>query len=435
MNRTNLLLLFILLVCFLSPTQKRASAGITLTNTNECFIENRKDTIFKIVLEGKDCPFAHRAEYGVYIPEVSCPLQGVLILQHGCTMEQFGITKPYDLQYQAFARKWNLAILETALYGDCHIWNEPNSGSGAAIFKILEQIASQSRHPELKNIPWLLWGHSAGGYWALAMLRDYPERILAVASYSAAWNPKWDYPRETAKVPLLLRHAGANDGTPEILCWETASNTFRKLRGMGAPVIIAHNKDQNHNFSYFRYMAIPFFEATMKKRLPAVGFNAPRDLDPDHTWLGDTLSLDIYRETDYTGDKSGMCIFPDELTAKNWQEYVSTGTVVDKTPPPAPYNLRVKKDNDKIEVTWEADADIESGILKFNIYKDNVLVGILPETGAYQSFDTNGDNTIPVKAPDKKFVIMGTRNVKTKISVETVNHFNLVSKRATIITR
>lgn len=408
--------------------------GIPSAKPEECFLENRNDTIFKIVLEGEDCPFAHRAEYGIYIPEGSGPLQGVLILQHGCTMEQFGITRPYDIQYQALAKKWNLAILETALYGDCHIWNEPNSGSGAAIFKVLDQISSQSGHPELKTVPWLLWGHSGGGYWTLAMLRDHSERILAIASYSAAWNPQWDYTPEAAKVPLLLRHAGANDGSPEILCWETALNTFHKLRKMGAPVIIAHNEGQNHNFSYLRYMVIPFFEATLRKRLPVDCSPTLRDINPNDTWLGDTLSLKVYRELDYTGSKSNMCVFPDELTARNWQEFVSTGTVVDKTPPPAPWNLRVKRAADMLEVTWEADADIESGILKFNIYKNGVLVGALPETGFYQLFDTNGDNTIPVKVPDKKFVIREAGNVKTTISIETVNHFNLVSEKATIIT-
>ncbi len=39
------------------------------------------------------------------------------ILSLGYGMEQFGITRPYDLQYQALAKKWNLAILETALHG------------------------------------------------------------------------------------------------------------------------------------------------------------------------------------------------------------------------------------------------------------------------------------------------------------------------------
>lgn len=398
------------------------------------YFESRNDTILKIVLDGENCLFADSAKYGVYLPEVSGPLQGVLILQHGCTMEQFGITKPYDLQYQAFAKKWKLAILETAIYGDCHIWNEPNSGSATAVFNVLEQIAIQTGHSELNAVPWLLWGHSAGGYWSLAMLRDYPERILAIVSYSAARDPQWDYKADAAKVPLLLRHAGADDGVPEILCWETASNTFNKLRGIGSPVIIAHNEGQNHNFSYLRYMAIPFYEATLKQRLPKDHSSDLMDLDPNHLWLGDTLSLAIYKKLDFIGDQSSMCVFPDELTARNWQEFVSTGTVVDKTLPPPPFNIRVERKETIVEITWEADADIESGISKFNIYINDVHVGTVPETGAFQSFDTNGDNTFPVVTPDMRLVINNTGNIK-KISIETVNHFNLASERATLVNR
>lgn len=63
------------------------------------------DTIITIGLDAGDCTFANHADYGIFIPETSTPLQGILILQHGCTMEQFGITRPYDLQYQSFAKK------------------------------------------------------------------------------------------------------------------------------------------------------------------------------------------------------------------------------------------------------------------------------------------------------------------------------------------
>lgn len=413
----------------LSSCQSGPGMGVLAAGSAGRTKEWKNDTIVRMTLEGADCPFADHAEYGVFIPAASAPLRGVLILQHGCTMEQFGITRPYDLQYQAFAKKWNLAIIETAIYGNCHIWKEPDSGSGAALFKVLRETGKQTGHLELKTLPWLLWGHSAGGYWALAMLRDFPERILAIVSYSAAGNPQWSYSKVAAKVPLLLRHAGADDGSPDILCWATASNTFQRLRKMDAPVSVVHNRGQNHNFSYIRYMAIPFYEAVLKQRLPKKDPFNLRDIHRKETWLGDTLSLRICKESDYLGDKSGMCLFPDQITAKNWVEFVSTGTVVDKTPPPAPHDVHVECDGNNLEITWSATADIESGILKFNIYQDGMLMGSVPETGPYQSFDTNGDNTAPIKIPEMKYVITGSKKGPTIISIESVNHFNLVSKR------
>lgn len=391
------------------------------------------DTVLRMTLTGADCPFANKADYGVYIPTRTENLRGVLVIQHGCGMEQFGITKVYDLQYQAFARKWNLAIIETALHGNCGGWRDPESGSATALLKILQDAGNASAHPELKTVPWLLWGHSGGGYWVLGMVKNYPERVMAAVCYSPAFNPQWNYPSAAAKIPILTRHAGINDANADgVLCQATSINTFSKLRAMDAPISIALNESQNHNLSYIRYMAIPFYEAVMNQRRPATGTSEMLTLDHSKTWLGDTATLQLYKETSYAGNKKGMCVFPDEATAKNWKEYVSTGTLVDKTTPPAPFNLLVNKVGNDIEISWAADADIESGIQRFEIYKDGVLVGKLPETGAYQGFDTNGDNTYPVQVPAMKFRIAGAAVSDTTIGVTTINHFNLVSEMKTI---
>ena len=391
------------------------------------------DTVLRMTLSGADCPFADHADYGVYIPTRTEPLRGVLILQHGCGMEQFGITKPYDLQYRAFARKWKLAIVETALYGNCGGWRDPESGSATALLKVLRDAGSGTSHNELNTVPWLLWGHSGGGYWVLGMLRTYPERIMAAVCYSPAFDPQWNYPAASSKVPLLTRHAGKNDANDNVvLCQATSIHAFSKLRDQDAPASIALNESQNHNLSFIRYMAIPFYESVMKQRMPQTAGGAMNELDRSQAWLGDTLTLQLTKESVYTGDKKALCLFPDETTAKNWKEYYTTGTVTDKTAPPPPFSLAVRKAGDAVELSWAADADIESGILKFEIFRDGVLAGTVPESGAYQSFDTNGDNTYPVVVPPMKFVLAGAANANATISVRTVNHFNLTSAKTEI---
>lgn len=391
------------------------------------------DTVLQLTLRGADCPFADHADYGIYIPTRKEQLRGVLILQHGCGMEQFGITKPYDLQYRAFARKWKLAVIETALYGNCGGWRDPKSGSGPALLKVLQQTATAISHNELNTVPWLLWGHSGGGCWTLGMLRDYPERILAAVCYSPAFDPQWNYPPAVSKIPVLTRHAGKNDANDSIvLCQATSIHAFQKLRALDAPVSIVLNESQNHNLSYIRYMAIPFYEAALKQRLPATSGGVMKDPDRSQAWLGDTLTLQLYKESTYKGDKKGLCLFPDEATAKAWKEYYSTGTVTDKTPPPAPFNLAVKKQDDAIELTWAADADIESGIKYFEIFSNGVRVGRVPESGNYQYFDTNGDNTIPPQVPAMKYIFSDAAATNATLAVRTVNHFNLVSAKTII---
>lgn len=382
------------------------------------------DSLFQITLKDEDCNFADWAEYGVYVPTGKQRIKAILILQHGCGMEQFGLTRHYDLQYQAFARKWDLAVIETAIHGTCGLWGYPEKGSAAGLEKVLAKVAVKTGHDEITVVPWLLWGHSAGGFWTLGMLRDYPDRILAAVCYSAAWDPDYTYTETAAEVPLLMRHAGADDGDPSSKCPETAIHTFAKLRAMDAPVSIVLNKGQNHNLSFLRTMAIPFWEAVLKQRLAPSGV---KPLDRSKTWLGDTTTFEIFKESGYSGDKSRMARLPDEESAKAWKEFATTNVVTDKTPPPAPYDVVAKQNGDVLEITWKADADIESGIGCFNIYKDGVPVGRVPEAGEYQSYNFNGDNTYPVPAPTMKFRLMETPSKSIRIGVEVTNRDGLKS--------
>lgn len=379
------------------------------------------DSLFQITLRDDDCNYADWAEYGVYVPTGKKRIQALLILQHGCGMEQFGLTRHYDLQYQAFARKWDLAVIETALHGNCGIWGNPEKGSAAGLEKVLAKIAVKTGHDEITVVPWLLWGHSGGGFWTLGMLRDYPEKILAAVCYSAAWDPDYAYTETAAEVPLLLRHSGVDD-CPS--CAATAYHTFAKLRAMDAPVSIVFNKGQNHNLCFLRTMAIPFWEAALKQRLAPSGV---KPLDRSKTWLGDTTTFEIFKEAGFSGDKSRMARLPDEESAKAWKEFATTNVVTDKTPPPAPYDVVVKQYGEVLEITWKADADIESGIGCFNIYKDGVPVGRVPEAGEYQSYDFNGDNTYPVPAPSMKFRLIEKPSKSIRLGVEVTNRDGLKS--------
>ncbi len=378
------------------------------------------------------------AVYTLFIPEGLDTVRGVFIHQHGCGMEGRGASTAYDVQYQAFAKKWGLAIVGPDLYDEsgCHGWRDPQSGSGPSLLAALGQIGRVSHHPELDRAPWLLWGHSGGGYWVLGMMRDYPERILAAFCYSPAFDPQWDYPVEALKIPVMVRHAGADDiNSTDVKCWQTAVNTFRRLRAAGGLASIAYTPYQNHNYSFVRYMAIPFYESVLLKRLPAGGspsYTAMKAMDESAGWLADTLSLNTYKYADYHKRSRDLSWVPDSATAAKWKAYVITGTVVDRTPPPAPYGLSGKRlHNVAVELRWKADADVESGIKHFHIYNGTQLIGRFPEHGVYQRFDTNGDDALPMSdLPELKAVVILPQGADHQVSISTVNHFDLESPRA-----
>jgi len=408
------------------PVGEKGSVKVTVKEKPES-----AEVIKKVTLSGADCTFADYAEYGIYIPDTE-KINAILILQHGCGMEQFGITRNHDLQYQAFAKKWGLMVIETALHGDCGVWHHPESGSAQALFKVISKQASDENHPELKTAPLLIFGHSSGGHWTLAMLRDYPGRILAAVCYSAAWNPQWNYDAEVGNIPVLLRHAGAED-CPEASCELTAKNQFAKMRALDTPAAIAYNEGEGHNYSRMRHMSIPFFEAALKQRLPLESGGKMRNIDRSKCWLGNPDTKEVFAAKDYEGDKSGLCLLLDEEIALKWKEYVRTNDVADVTPPPAPYGLETDKISDTVvRLRWKADADIESGIKKFVISVAGTQVKTLPSDGSfYQNFDLNGDNTYPVTPAEMEVNLSGLQ-AGAVISVQTVNQFDLVSDKAEI---
>lgn len=397
-------------------------------------------TVWHLTVADSSYLFDH-ADYAVFIPEGISRIRGVLIHQHGCTMEGNGASSAYDIQYQALAKKWSLAIVGPDIYPkpgrNCADWVDPAvSGSGPSLLHALDMAAQMSGCSSLSYAPWLLWGHSGGGHWLLGMVRDYPERIVAACAYSPAGDPQWEYRDEAAQIPILIRHAGANDfNDPSANCMQTALNAHAAFRKMDGWSSIAGIPWENHNLTCLRYMAIPFFESAMSFRLPDSPSEGLKNIESSLEWLGNPETNTIVRGLGFKGDRTGMCRFTDSVTAEKWREYVTTGTVVDHTPPDAPYGLQISRIcGNQCEITWKADADMESGIHHFVIYVDGKSVGRLPATDAFQSFDTNGDNALPFCVIEKRFnIIKPYLADECRVSVSTVNHFNLESTKTDIV--
>lgn len=391
--------------------------------------------VYRISLKNQAYKFDH-ANYSIFIPDCTASVRGIFIHQHGCTMEGTGYPAAYDIQYQEFAKKWHLAIVGPDIFpktgGGCSQWINPDDGSGSALLTALDSIAQQSGHNELVTAPWLLWGHSGGGYWVLAMTKTYPERIMATFAYSPAFDPDFTYPVMATKIPIMIRHAGAGDyNATGVDCWGTAIHTFSKLRKVNGLISIAYNKGQNHNFSYTRYMAIPFFESVLSQRLPANGAHMLRDMDPAKSWLGDTLTHEIFKSSTYSGNKLSLCWLPDSVSAKKWWEYVTSGTVTDTTPPPAPYSVEIADEDTTYQrISWKSNVDYESGIKYFKVLKNKNFFQKID----YQTFNTNGDNCFPTMLPKMDCRILRTFGENTNtFSIVSVNNFDLESESCAVI--
>ena len=104
-----------------------------------------------------------------------------------------------DSVFRAMAEKEQLAILYTRQNVSCF----GAAADTSRILDLLDTLSDRSGFKELKNVPWVTWGHSAGtsaavgfGYWK-------PSRTIAVITHSGnLLRPNWTNP-ELPNVPFM----------------------------------------------------------------------------------------------------------------------------------------------------------------------------------------------------------------------------------------
>jgi pimeloyl-ACP methyl ester carboxylesterase len=393
----------------------------------------------------------YAVNYTLWVPPGVKTLRGVIVHQHGCGEGscKSGLTGAFDLHWQALAKKHDCALLSPAYEqpdkADCQMWCDPRKGSDVAFQKGLADLGAKSGHPELATVPWALWGHSGGGHWAGGMVLLHPDRVAAawlrsgVPPVKAAEGKPTAYTISEAacQVPVIC-----NLGTKEGVTvkdnrfsgvWGGVETFFTVMRAKGALIGVAVDPLTSHECGNQRYLAVPWLDACLTARLPAKN-GAP--LKPMSAgWLAPLYAggPDIVAPVaaaKFAGAKEKSVWLPNEATAKAWAQYVKDSAVTDTTPPPAPRNLRVSGN----ELTWESDADLESGLASFIIERDGQFLANVPEQGKnpfgrpifqnLQYSDTPTQPLVPMRFTDTKAEAGKTH----KYRVIAVNTAGLKSK-------
>jgi hypothetical protein len=335
--------------------------------------------------------------YTIWLPPGVKTLRGVIVHQHGCGEGscRSGLTGAYDLHWQALARKHDCALLaptyEQAEKAECQKWCDPRNGSDAAFQKCLVDLGAKSGHAELSKVPWALWGHSGGGHWAGGMVLLHPERIAAawlrsgvplLNADAARTNIKaYALPDAALKVPVMC-----NLGTKEGVTvkdgnfggvWPSNEAFFHAVRGKGGLIAVAIDPLTAHECGNQRYLAIPWLDACLAARLPKNGGDALRDMPSDQAWLAPITGGEAKPAAGFSGDAAKTGWLPNKAIARAWMQYVKDTAVADTTPPAAPSDLRLSGN----QLTWNAEADLESGLAGFIIERDGAVLANLPEKG------------------------------------------------------
>jgi pimeloyl-ACP methyl ester carboxylesterase len=337
------------------------------------------------------------ANYTIWIPKDVTALRGVVVHQHGCGEGscKSGLTGAYDLHWQALAKKHDCALLapsyEQPQEADCQMWCDPRNGSAAAFQRCLVDLGKKSGHPELAQVPWALWGHSGGGHWAGGMVLLHPERVAAAWLRSGVPLLKPNPDRPTIKVHTLPEAAlnvpmMCNPGTKEGVTvkegrfarvWPANEVFFYGVRGKGGLIGVAVDPFTAHECGNQRYFAIPWLDACLSIRLPKISGKPLNPMPTDSAWLASPTGFKASPAAKFDGDPLKAAWLPNEAVARDWMQYVKDTAVTDASPPPAPMNLRVKGN----ELSWQSEADVESGLAHFMVERDGKFLANVPEQG------------------------------------------------------
>jgi hypothetical protein len=335
--------------------------------------------------------------YTLWIPDGVSKVRGIIVHQHGCGSGacKGGETAAYDLHWQALAKKWDCALLGPAYQQEdkqnCRLWCDPRNGSEQRFLQALKDLSLKAKHPELETVPWCLWGHSGGGFWASLMQVNHPERIVAIwfrsgTAYSA-WEsggiPKPELPEAIYGIPMIC-NPGAKEKDDKRFngAWTGAMEMFKAYRAKGAPIAFTPDPRTSHECGDSRYLAIPFFDTCLSLRLPDRESmdQKLKPIDLKKGYLAELLSDQSTSAEKYAGKVEEANWLPGDTFAKAWGEYVKVGSVTDSTKPPAAKLLKViPGEKEGLELTWETEIDFESGLQQFIVERDGKEIGRVPE--------------------------------------------------------
>jgi len=330
--------------------------------------------LFEMLILPQEGERFQHVEFSCWIPGGVTPLRGLLIHQHGCTNASPEAHPPVtlDFHWRALARKHRLAILspQYQVAGACDEWNDPASGSERALFTALAQIAAESGHPELSEVPWVLWGHSGGSSWSAQMILRHPGRVLA-ASFRGGCHKQFgdaafreSFGPAARELPLLFVW-GKRESVPTSkhhVSWEPMNTMYRELRLRGGTVTRVIDPLSEHGCDNSRLLVIPFFDAVLTSREKGVALpGALRDMESFEP-----------REIDTTTRMApSLTWLPNPEMGEWWREFSEKGTLVSANGPlTAPELFATRGAGGQVSLNWCIVPDLAGGVSSVILYRD-----------------------------------------------------------------
>jgi hypothetical protein len=195
--------------------------------------------------------------YRIAIPAGLTTVRGILVI----TNYAGGDSREYyrDAWYGEFLHLHNFAFVG-AMGNNSHI------ESFQVFQRALAQIAKESGHPELVNVPYATTGLSAGGGFASRLVTSCPEKVLASVIVCSRLKLT-----DVTPTPAML-------GTPVMIINGETENSgqvvypnLEAYRPVGALYGFLELEGRGHEFAGQEVLAMPYLEEAIRLRYPSNG--------------------------------------------------------------------------------------------------------------------------------------------------------------------
>ena len=312
----------LLLAITISFACKKKEVQSDTNNFQPIFIDHFIDDWACAVNPGTGANF-NVAEFRLWIPDKSVvpEVKAILILAEGSNSNAMYLTS--EAQWRDYAIANKIALLGVHLESEnaktvFESYSNASGGSGAALLKALEAIATKNNAPQISSLPFLLRGYSAGGMFTYFFSAYQPKRTVAFADIRG-WIIDQNAD-ETKNIPglFLIGELDMHNSSQLYMMKQIVQNK-RKQDGLWS-YAIEPGADHFDGFESSDSLIQLFFSSALKSRLSTTS-NDLQTVPPSAGWLGNNDTKAVSSYALYPDDKAEAGWLIDEAFAKAWKKY------------------------------------------------------------------------------------------------------------------
>lgn len=292
-KRLSLLILLFLSSCLFADDQtERVEYTLKSPRTREPVLGGSKEKVF----------------FSITIPDSVKTVRGAIC-------NPFSKDEPVSKHWRAACKHWGFAYLQVD-------FDAVKKEEFVLIKTALTDLAKQTKHPELENIPLCFTGMSRGGGMSMNLTEMMPERTICSVPVCLEVGPESE---ATRRIPVLTVF-GEKDGSQ----MEKLLGKLPVARKSEAHWGLAVQWNRKHEFGQANNLSFVFMEDVIAKRVPKEGAKLT-EIPLEEGWLADleTWSKDgkipnVSSWKDYKGDRTKASWFPSERVAMTWRSFVAS---------------------------------------------------------------------------------------------------------------